>query len=161
MGLAPTLVNVTPNEIVYLLQNTPDGEGVYGTSTIISSDGFTSQTTRDLVVDCDDTTWGRAVCARLRQVCYAGLNGLGAVAAGGWTQALARDLLIGNGTSQAGGPLMPRAELDLQPVAGAPLVAEADANVDVSGYPTIVVTSAAVSGSCILRVRLRATPGVR
>lgn len=156
MALTATLVNVTPNELVYLINN----EATLGTSLTIPSAGGA---TPDLATDCVSSTWGRAACTRLRQVCRAGLDGLGAQAAGGWNQAEARDLLLGNGATQAGSPLMPRAELDLQPasgVAGGPLC-EADANVDGSGYPTIAITAAGVAGTCILRVRLRSTPGVK
>jgi hypothetical protein len=58
---------------------------------------------------------------------------------------------------------MPRAEIDLQPATGAaggPLC-EADANVDGSGRPTIVITAAAVAGDCYMRVRLRASASVK
>lgn len=156
MALTATLVNVTANEIVYLLTNA----ATLGTSLTIPAAGGA---TPDLATDCVDDTWGRAACSRLRQVCRAGLDGLGAQSAGGWNQAETRDLLLGNGATQAGGPLMPRAEIDLQPVngaAGGPLC-EADVDVDGSGNPEINITAAGVAGDCIMRIRLRSTPGVR
>lgn len=155
MALTATLVNVTPNELVYLISNEGDEPG---TSLVIPAAGGA---TPDLVTDCVTATWGRAASARLRQVCRAGLDGLGTVAAGAWTQALARDLLSDNGATQAGSALMPRAELALLPLATGPLLAEATANVDGSGRPEIDITAAAVSGTAILRVRLRSTPGVK
>lgn len=162
MGLSVSLINATPNELVYLITNTSADGGLGTAVTITANESFTPNSV-DLVIDSAVTTWGRAVCARLRQVCRAGLDGLGAVAAGAWTQAQVRDLLLGNGATQAGGPLMPRAELDLQPrtgVAGGLLV-EADVDEDGSGIPEINLTTAAVAGTAILRVRLRSTPGVR
>lgn len=155
MAATATLVNVTPNEIVYLINNA----AVLDTTFTITATGAA---TPDLVTDCVSTTWGRAACARLRQVCRAGLDGLGLQAAAGFNQAEARDLLLGNGATTAGGALMPRAEIDIQPVGGAaggPLV-EADANV-AAGVPTIVLTMAAVAGDALLRIRLRSTPGVK
>lgn len=154
MALTAALVNVTPNEIVYLITNAV----TLGTSLTITASGAA---TPDLATDCIVSTYGRAACTRLRQVCRAGLDGLGATAAAGWNQAKAQDLLAGNGTSQGGSPLMPRAEIDLQPVsgvAGGPLI-EATANVS-SGVPTIDITAVAVAGTCIMRVRLRSSPGV-
>lgn len=155
MALTATLVNVTPNELVYLITNA----ATLGTSLTITADG---SATPDLATDCVNNTWGRAAAARLRQVCRAGLDGLGAQPAGGWTQAEARDLLTGNGATQAGGPLMPRAEIDLLPVAGAAggSLCEADIDVDANGVPEINITAAAVAGSAIMRVRLRSSPGV-
>jgi hypothetical protein len=156
MAMTATLVNVTPNELVYLITNA----ATLGTSLTIPAAGGV---TPDLATDCVTNTWGRAASSKLRQVCRAGLDGLGAQAAGGWNQAEARDLLSGDGATQAGSPLMPRAELDLQPVngvAGGPLC-EAEPNVDGAGIPTIVITGAAVAGDCLLRVRLRSTPGVK
>jgi hypothetical protein len=73
-------------------------------------------------------------------------------------------LFSGNGATQYGSPLAPRAELDLQPVsgtAGGPLI-EAEPNVNGGdGTPQIDITAAATTGSAILRVRLRSTPGIK
>ncbi len=152
MALTATLVNVTADEIVYLLNNV----ATLGTTLTIPAAGGA---TPDLVTDAANATFGRAVAPRLRQVARAGLDGLGNRPAGGWTQAQARDLLIANGAVQAGSSLMPRAKVDLQPVSGAaggPLC-EVDANVDGSGRPTLSVTAAAVAGDCILRISLRGT----
>lgn len=156
MALTATLVNVTANELVYLVVNA----ATLGTSATIPSAGGA---TPDLATDCVTNTWGRAACEKLRKVCRAGLDGLGAQVAGGWTQAEARDLLLGNGVTQAGSPLMPRAEIDLQPLSGAAggALVEADVDVDGSGYPEINLTAAGVAGECIMRVRLRSTPGVK
>lgn len=167
MALTATLVNVTPNELVYLIENVGSGGEfpVFETSMTIPAVGGPSP---DLATDCvDPGRWGTVACSRLRQVCRAGLDGLGAVAAGAWTQAQARDLLTGNGATQAGGPLMPRAEIDLAMVAesgqvgGGPLVPEADVDVDGDGIPEVNITVAGVGGSAMMRVRLRSTPGVR
>jgi hypothetical protein len=155
MALTATLVNVTPNEIVYLLTNA----ATLGTSLTIPASGGA---TPDLATDCVSSTWGRAACTRLRQICRAGLDGLGAQAAGGFTQAEARDLLLGNGATTYGSPLAPRAEIDLMPVsgvAGGPLC-EVDANVTGGGVPQLDITAAGVAGNCLLRVRLRSSPGV-
>lgn len=154
MALTAALVNVTPNELVYLITNA----ATLGTSLSITSSGAA---TPDLATDCVTNTWGRAACSRLRQVCRAGLDGLGSQAAAGFTQAEARDLLLGNGATTFGGPLAPRAEVDLVPVtgvAGGPLC-EVDANVS-GGVPTLDITAAAVAGTCLMRVRLRSSPGV-
>jgi hypothetical protein len=156
MALTAILVNVTANELVYKITNA----ATLGTTLTIPAAGGA---TPDLATDCVDDTWGRAACAALRAVCRAGLDGLGAQAAGGWTQAKARDLLMGDGTTQAGGPLMPRAEIDLQPATGAaggPLC-EVDVDVDGSGRPEINITAAAVAGDCYMRVRLRASSSVK
>lgn len=154
MALTAALVNVTPNELVYLITNA----ATLGTSATITASGAA---TPDLATDCVTNTWGRAACTRLRQVCRAGLDGLGDQAAAGWTQAEASDLLMGNGATTAGSPLMPRAELDLQPVSGVAggALVEATANQS-AGVPTIDLTAVAVAGTCILRVRLRSSPGV-
>lgn len=156
MALTAILVNVTANELVYKITNA----ATLGTTLTIPAAGGA---TPDLATDCVASTWGRAASAQLRAVCRAGLDGLGNQAAGGWTQAEARDLLVGDGTTQAGGPLMPRAELDLQPATGVAggALCEADANVDGSGRPTIVITAVAVAGDCYLRVRLRASSSVK
>jgi hypothetical protein len=155
MALTATLVNVTPDELVYLIVNA----ATLGTTATITASGAA---TPDLATDCVNATWGRAACTKLRKVCRAGLDGLGAQAAAGWTQAEARDLLAGNGATQAGSALMPRAEIDIQPtsgVAGGALV-EADVNVS-AGVPIITLTAVAVAGEAIMRVRLRSTPGVK
>lgn len=166
MPLRAQLVNVTPNELVYLITNTGSGGEfpVFETSMTISASDAGSP---DLATDCVDSSWGSAACSRLRAVCRAGLDGLGNVAAGAWTQVQARDLLLGNGLTQVGGPLMPRAELQLHmtaQVAGigaGALLPEADVDVDADGIPEINITTAGVGGQAILRVRLRSTPGVR
>jgi hypothetical protein len=156
MALTATLVNVTANELVYLIVNA----ATLGTTATIPATGGA---TPDLATDCVTNTWGRAACSKLRKVCRAGLDGLGAQAAGGWIQAEARDLLLGNGATQAGSPLMPRAEIDLQPLSGVAggALAEADVDVDAGGIPEINLTAVAVAGECIMRIRLRSTPGVK
>lgn len=155
MALTATLVNVTANELVYLINNA----ATLGTTLTITASGAA---TPDLATDCVTNTWGRAACSALRQVCRAGLDGLGAQAAAGWTQAEARDLLSGNGATQAGSPLMPRAEIDLQPVSGVAggALIEAEPNVS-AGVPTIVITAATNAGDCLMRIRLRSSPGVK
>lgn len=153
MAATATLVNVTANRLVYLITNAV----TLATSLTITASGAA---TPDLATDCATNTWGRAACARLRKVCRAGLDGLGAQAAGGWTQAEARDLLTGNGATQAGSALMPRAICRLVPVtgvAGGPL-AEVDANVDGSGRPQLDLTFVAVAGTALLFVELQASP---
>lgn len=156
MAVTAVLVNVTPNELVYLLTNA----ATLGTSLTIPAAGGA---TPDLATDCVTNTWGQAASPRLRKVCRAGLDGLGSQPAGGWIAAEAADLLFGNGATQAGSALMPRAEVDLVPltgVAGGALF-EATANVDGSGNPQIDITAVAVAGTGLLRVRLRSTPGVK
>jgi hypothetical protein len=155
MGLTATLVNVTADELVFLINNAAAEGSPPGTAVIITAD--------NLVVASETSTWGRAAAPRLRDVCAAGDVGLGTVAANAWTQAQARDLYIGNGATQAGSALMPRAELDLQPVSGVAggCLAEVDANVDGTGRPELWITTVAVVGAAILRVRLRSTPGVK
>lgn len=152
MALNFELVNVTANEIVFFVHN-EGGEGGFGTSLQI--------TTADLVAACVDDTWGRAASVRLRQVCRAGLDGLGNVAAGAWTQALARDLMLCDGTEQAGNPIMPRAEVDLVWRGGATLNPRVDIGVDGAGLPQIDLATVAADGQFYVRLRLRATPSVR
>lgn len=155
MALTATLVNVTANELVYRITNA----ATLGTTLNITASGAA---TPDLATDCVTNTWGRVACSKLRQVCRAGLDGLGDQAAGGWTQAEARDLLQGDGATTAGSPLMPRAELDLQGDSGAAGGPLAEVLVNVSaGVPILTITAAAVAGDSILRVRLRSSPGVK
>ena len=152
MPLNVELVNVTPNEIVWLVQN-EGGEGGFGTSVQI--------TTSDLAAACVDDTWGRAASARLRQVCRAGLDGLGNVAAGAWTQALARDLMLCDGAVQAGNAIMPRGEVELVWRSGATLNPRVDIGVDGAGLPQIDLATVAADGTFYVKLRLRSTPGVR
>lgn len=151
MPLNVELVNVTPNEIVYFVQN-EGGEGGFGTSAQI--------TTSDLAQACVDNTWGRAACPKLRQVCRAGLDGLGTVAAGAWTIDLARDLFLCDGREPAGGVLMPRAEVDIVHQSGAALVPRVDVGAD-AGEPLIALETEAADGSFYVKIRLRATPNIR
>ncbi len=162
MALTAALVSVTPNKLTYLITNA----ATLGTSATIPAAGGA---TPDLATDCVNAaagggvTGGRAACARLRKVCRAGLDGLGAQAAGGWTAAEAADLLFGNSATPAGTALMPRAQVTLVPltgVAGGPLV-EATANVDGSGRPQIDLTAVAAAGTCLLIVELQSSPGVK
>lgn len=161
MALTAALVSVTPNKLTYLITNAT----TLGTSATITASGAA---TPDLATDCVNAaagavTGGRAACARLRKVCRAGLDGLGAQAAGGFTAAEAADLLFGNSATPAGSALMPRALVKLVPltgVAGGPLV-EATANVDGSGRPQIDLTAVAVAGTCLLIVELQSSPGVK
>lgn len=155
MALTATLVNVTANELVYLVANAT----TLGTTLTITASGAA---TPDLATDCVTATWGRAACSALRQVCRAGIDGLGAQAAAGFSQAEARDLLAGNGATQYGSPLGPRAEIDLQPTVGVAGGALIEADVDQSaGVPIITITAVAVAGQCLMRVRLRSSPGIK
>lgn len=153
-AMTAALVNVTPNELVYLITNA----ATLGTTLTITASGAA---TPDLATDCVNNTWGRAASSRLRQICRAGIDGLGAQPAAGFTQAEAQDMLMGNGLTQYGSPLAPRAELDLQPVSGVAGGPLCEATIDQSaGVPIISIVGAAVAGTCILRVRLRSSPGV-
>lgn len=154
MALTATLVNVTPNELTYLLVNAATA----GTTLTITADG---SATPDLATDCVNSTFGTAACPALRAVCRAGIDGLGDQAAGGWTAAEAKDLLLGNSATLAGGPLMPRARIsttNLSGVAGG-MLPEATVSV-ASGVPTVVITTAAVAGEALLTVRLSTSPGL-
>ncbi len=156
-----TLVNVTPNELVYLV-TAAEGAAPPNAGIITTTGAVGGVASPDLAVDCVKNTWGRAACKRLRQVCRAGIDGLGLQAANGWSAAEALDLLMGDGATQAGSQLMPRAEVDLQPVngvAGGALI-EIEAG-QAAGAPILTITAAAVAGQCILRIRLRSTPGVK
>lgn len=155
MALSATLVNVTPNELVYLIANV----ATLGTTATITASGAA---TPDLATDCVTSTWGRAACSRLRKVCRAGIDGLGAQAAAGFTQAEAKDLLAGNGATTYGSPLGPRAEIMITPTVGVAGGALVEANVDVSaGVPIITLTSVATAGEALLYVKLRSSPGVK
>ena len=156
MALTAALVSVTPNRFAYVVTNA----ATLGTSLSIPAAGGA---TPDLATDCVVNTWGKAACSKLRKVCRAGLDGLGAQAAGGWTAAEAADLLFGNSTTQAGSALMPRARVVITPltgVAGGPLL-EATANVDGSGRPQIDLTAVAVAGTALLSIELASSPGVK
>lgn len=150
MALNVELVNVTPNEIVWFVRN-EGGEGGFGTSAEIS--------TSDLAAACVDDTWGRAASVRLRQVCRAGLDGLGTVAAGAWTIDLARDLLMCDGRELAGGPLMPRAALSIVHQGGPEIVPRIDVGAD-AGEPLIAIETEAAEGSFYVKLQLRGTPNI-
>lgn len=149
MPATATLVNVTPNKLTYLIANA----GQQAADVDITAD---ASATPDLVTDCADDAWGRVACARLRKVCRAGLDGLGKQAAAGWTQAEARDLLLGDGSTQAGTALMPRAFCRIVNVDGE-ITVEADV---AAGIPKLVVSAGAAS-SGYLFIELQSSPGVK
>lgn len=165
MGIIVRLVNVTPNEIVYLIDNMNGGESGTppGTASYIAMNGAGGFPFGDLVDACVDNTWGRAASAKLRQVCNAGVDGLGSIGPSAWTLGAARDLFGLSGATPAGSPLMPRAEIDIQPVNGVAggCLCEATVSIETDNTPRIDITTAAVVGQAILRVRLRSSPAIR
>lgn len=149
MALAATIVYVDPNKYLYLIANSGSP---LGTTVDIT---MTGAATPDLVTDGANNTFsGNGVGPRLKQVARAGLDGLGAQPAAGWTQAEARDLLFSDGSTLAGGPLMPRANCFLTPKVGTVLDAKVEAQVS-AGVPLLRITAAAVAGECYLTVQLK------
>jgi hypothetical protein len=113
MALTATIVYVDANSAIYKVENTGSP---LGTSVDIT---MTGAATPDLVTDgANNSFTGQGFGGRLKQVARAGLDGLGSQAAAGWTQAEARDLLFSDGSTLAGGPLMPRAKCFLTERAG-------------------------------------------
>lgn len=149
MALTATPVYVDANEIIYLLENSGSP---LGTTVDITMTGAASP---DLVTDGADNSFsGQGIGPRLKQVARAGLDGLGTQAAAGWNQAEARDLLFSDGSTLAGGPLMPRAKCFLTAKAGTVLDAKVEAEVS-AGVPLLRITAAAVAGSAYLHVQLK------
>lgn len=151
MTTTPSLVWVDKNQIVYLLTN--GGSPLGGEGTIPSAGGVTP----DLATDVANNVFGEAGGKALRAACRAGLDGLGTVAAGAWTQALARALLMLNAGASAvnsfGGILAARLQCNVVPSTGTAAWV-CDVDVDGSGRPEINVTSTAAAGTALLYVKL-------
>lgn len=148
MALTATLCWVDKNTIVYRLVNV----ATLGTTVTITSSGAA---TPDLVTDAASTAYGAAAGAALRRVVRAGLDGIGAVAAAGLTQADARALYLGDGTlTGSNGVTTPTARIrtEMRTTAGDAQL-QVDCNVS-SGVPTVVVTAAAVAFTAYLYVEL-------
>lgn len=142
-----TWVWTDKNQIVYLLATS--GSPLGGTASILSAGGVTP----DLVTDGANNTKGEANGTALRKVVRSGLDGQGLVAAGAWTQAQARALLmlVEPGAS-IGGILLQRAKLRVIRRSG---TAEwtIDCNVT-AGNPRIDVGATAAAGEAVLYVEL-------
>lgn len=153
MGASAQHVWTDANQLVYLVTSFISGEFTIGGTVTISADGSASP---DLVTDAADASYGRAASVALTRVCRAGLDGLGNIAAGAWTQAQARALLMLDGSAAIGGVLTPRTRLRLSATfdAGGEVAACADVDVDGSGNPEINVTVANNVGSVYLYVEL-------
>lgn len=151
MTTTPSLVWVDRNKLVYLLTN--GGSPLGGEGTIPSAGGATP----DLATDVANSVFGEAGGRALRTACRAGLDGLGNVAAGGFTQATARALLMLNaGAANAntfGGVLAARLQCSVVPSTGTAAWV-VDVDVDGSGRPEINVTSTAAAGTAYLHVDL-------
>lgn len=136
----PSLVSSYTNRLTYLL--TADGAG--GTLTFANT-GTGTGTTPDLAAD--------ASFGPLKEIFQAKVNGIGTLAAGtGVTQAQARDLLCGDGTSSCGNQNVPRALIHLGPTrSGSTVFTALDAN-QTSANPTITITASAVAGTAYLYI---------
>lgn len=149
MALTATIVYVDANELIYLLDNSGSP---LGTSVDIT---MTGAATPDLVTDgANNAFTGQGIGTRLKMVARAGLDGLGLQPAAGWTQAEARDLLFADGSTSAGGALMPRAKCFITPKTG--VVADMKVETQVAaGVPLLRVTAAAIAGQAYLHVQLK------
>lgn len=148
MSVVITRLWTERNRIVYLL--TTGGSPLGGTSSIPATGGVTP----DLVTDGAINTDGGAVAAALRRVVRAGLDGLGVVAAAGFTQAISRLLFLsGGGATLGNGFTTPTAQLRLVPSTGTVADWKLDANVT-AGVPQIDITAAAVAATAYLYVEL-------
>ncbi|HEX7095169.1 MAG TPA: hypothetical protein VF183_04765 [Acidimicrobiales bacterium] len=144
--MTATLVWVDGNSLVYRIDNV----ATLGTSVTITSTGAA---TPDLVTDAANTSFGQAATA-LRKIVRAGLDGLGTIAAAGFTQATARALYLGDASTTIGGVNTPRARIRTQMrTVAADAQLQVDCNV-AAGVPTIVVTAAAVAFNAYLYVEL-------
>jgi hypothetical protein len=149
MALTATIVYVDANSAIYKVENTGSP---LGTSVDIT---MTGAATLDLVTDgANNSFTGQGFGGRLKQVARAGLDGLGSQAAAGWTQAEARDLLFSDGSTLAGGPLMPRAKCFLTERAGVNFDIEVEADVAV-GVPLLRLIATATPGVAYLHVQLK------
>jgi len=142
---------VDKNKIVYLC--TSGGSPLGGTGTIPSAGGATP----DLATDAAYNGFGEAGGAAMRRACRSGLDGNGTVAAGAWTQALARALLLLDAgalnANTMGGILAARLQCHIVPrdVTATWVV---DVDVDGAGIPEINVTSSVDEGVAYLHVSL-------
>jgi len=143
---------VDKNKIVYLC--TSEGSPLGGTGTIPA----TGAVTPDLVTDAAYNGYGEAGSAALRRCVGSGLSGgNGIIAAGAFTQAFARALLMCDAgalnASTIGGINTARARLNLVPRSGtaAWLV---DVDIDGANIPEINVTASVAAGTCYLHVTL-------
>lgn len=149
MPLTATIVYVDPNEYIYLIANSGSP---LGTTVDIT---MTGAATPDLVTDgANNAFTGNGIGTRLKRVARAGLDGLGSQPAAGWTQAESRDLLFSDGSTLAGGPLMPRAKCFLAPKTGVVADMKVEAQV-AAGVPLLRVTAAAIDGEAYLHVQLK------
>lgn len=149
MALTITRVWTEPNYIAYLV--TTSGSPLGGEGTIPAAGGVTP----DLVTDGAINTDGGANSSALRRVVRAGLDGIGTVAAGALTQADARNLLLGDGSTSIGnGKTTPRALVTVVPRTGTVADWKVDADVDGSGRPEINIDAAAVAATAYLYVKL-------
>jgi hypothetical protein len=148
MALVITHIWTDKNQLVYSIVNSATLFG--GTAFIPSAGGATP----DLVTDGANNTFGEANGAALRRAVRSGLDGgNGTPAAGAWTQAQARALLLLNGLTNIGGINTARCQCSTMQVAGLMRVA-IDASVDGSGRPRIDVIVDAVAGEVNLYVQL-------
>jgi hypothetical protein len=149
MTIAVSRVWTDKNQIVYLLDS--DGSPASSTASITASGAVTP----DLVTDGANTASGEAIGPAMRRVVRAGLDGLGLIAAGGFTQALARSLLtLDDAAAALGGVLAPRARTSLIKRTGATANWLIDANVDGSSRPQIDIAVATAAGTAYLYVQL-------
>jgi hypothetical protein len=149
MSVSVARVWTDKNQIVYLL--TAEGSPVGGTTNIPAAAGVTP----DLVTDGANIASGEANGTALRRVVRAGLDGTGLIAAGAFTQALARSLLmLDDATALLGGILCPRAKLRIVKRTGLTTEWLIDANVDGSSRPRIDIEASAVAGTAYLYVEL-------
>ena len=138
MAVTATLVFAGHNSLRYLISQ----DGAAGTSVTITTTGAA---TPDILTD--------SVQGPIKKVAKAFTDGYGKLPAGALTQAQARALYLSSPQSDVG---IPTLTAELEPinvtVANTPIVA--DANVDGSGHPTLVVTAPAAACSAYLDISL-------
>lgn len=142
MAITISLVESTPFRMRYLLVNS--GSPLGGSANIPNDAGATP----DLRTDLD------AAAGPLRQIMYAGVSGIGTVAAGALDQAGARALLLSDNTGSVGNDKVPRAVTMLTIRSGAGTWS-VDANVDGQADPVLTVTSSAAAGTAYIDIWAR------
>ena len=136
MATTAALATSRANSLRYLVTASGDGAAL----TIPNDAGATPD------LQTDSAGFG----ASLRQMILSRLNGYGALAPGARSQAEARSMFMGDGSS-AGNANVPRAETFVTPRTGT-AVWIVDANVDGGGDPTIVITPTAAVGTAYLDI---------
>ncbi len=138
MAVVASIALATANRITYLLTSSGATTG-----SIPNNATAGGGTTPNLSVDC--------VAGPIKQIAFAAVTGIGALAAGALNQAKARSLLLSDGLTAVGTtPQVPRTTVRIQSRAGA-AVWDVDANVNGSGDPILDITASA-AGTAYLTI---------